>query len=181
MSILHALTGLYDRLESSGQAPSYGFSRENISYAIVLSPEGSLSDVLDLRDTSGRMPRPRRLEVPRAVKRTGQPAPNFLWDKTSFALGAGTSELSRVLREHTAFKDFHERLLASSDDEGARALLRFLKRWTVEEYHDLPHGLEMLDTNIVFSLEEEMQFLHKRSSVKHGVTPLPWTGFGFRH
>ena len=166
MSILHSLTGLYDRLESSGQAPSYGFSRENISYAIVLSPEGSLSDVLDLRDTSGRMPRPRRLEVPRAVKRTGQPAPNFLWDKTSFVLGAGTSELSRVLREHTAFKDFHERLLASSGDEGARALLRFLKGWTVEEYHDLPHALEMLDTNIVISLEEEMQFLHKRSSVK---------------
>ena len=165
MSILHSLTGLYDRLESSGKSPSYGFSRENISYAIVLSPEGSLSDVLDLRDTSGRMPRPRRLEVPRAVKRTGQPAPNFLWDKTSFVLGAGTNEFSRVLREHTAFKDFHERLLVSSGDEGARALLRFLKGWRVEAYHDLPHALEMLDTNIVFSLEEEMQFLHKRSSV----------------
>ena len=166
MSILHSLTSLYDRLESSHKAPSYGFSRENISYAIVLSPEGSLSDVLDLRDTSANTPRPRRLEVPRAVKRTGQPAPNFLWDKTSFVLGAGTGASSRVLREHAAFKDFHERQLASSNDEGAQALLRFLKGWRVEEYHDLPHALEMLDTNIVFSLEDEMQFLHKRSSVK---------------
>ena len=166
MSILRSLTNLYDRLESSDKAPSYGFSRENISYAIVLSPEGSLSDVLDLRDPSARMPRPRRLEVPRAVKRTGQPAPNFLWDKTSFVLGAGTGASSRVLREHAAFKDFHERQLASSNDEGAQALLRFLKGWRVEEYHDLPHALEMLDANIVFSLEDEMQFLHKRSSVK---------------
>ena len=166
MSILHSLTGLYDRLESSDKAPSYGFSRENISYAIVLSPEGSLSDVLDLRDTSARTPRPRRLEVPRTVKRTGQPAPNFLWDKTSFVLGAGTGACSRVLREHAAFKDFHERQLASSNDEGAQALLRFLRGWRVEEYHDLPHAPEMLDTNIVFSLEDVMQFLHKRSSVK---------------
>ena len=108
MSILHSLTGLYDRLESNGKAPSYGFSRENISYAIVLPPEGAISDVLDWRDTSGSLPRPRRLEVPRAVKRTGQPAPNFLWDKTSFVLGAGTSESSRIFREHAAFKDFHE-------------------------------------------------------------------------
>ena len=140
MSILHSLTGLYDRLESNDKAPSYGFSRENISYTIVLSPEGFVSDVLDRRDTSGKTPRPRRLEVPRAVKRTGQPDPNFLWDKTSFVLGAGTREPSHVQREHAAFKSFHERLLASSNDEGARALLRFLDRWRVEEYDDLPHA-----------------------------------------
>ena len=166
MSILHSLTGLYDRLESSGKAPSYGFSRENISYTIVLSPEGSLSNVLDRRDTSGKTPRPGRHEVPRPVKRTGQPAPNFLWDKTSFVLGAGTSESRRVLREHAAFKDFHERLLASSSDEGAQALLRFLKGWRVEEYDALPHAREMLDANIMFSLEGKRQFLHERSFVK---------------
>lgn len=166
MSILHSLIALYDRLELSGNAPSYGFSRENISYAIVLSPEGSLSDVHDLRDMSAKTPRPRRLEVPRAVKRAGQPAPNFLWDKTSFVLGAGTGESSRVLRYHAAFKDFHERLLALSNDEGARALLRFLNEWRVEEYDGLPHAQEMLDTNIAFSLKGERQFLHERSSVK---------------
>ena len=167
MSILHALTALYDRLESNRKAPSYGFSRENISYAIVLSPEGSVSDVLDLRDMSGKTPKPSRREVPRPVKRTGQPAPNFLWDKTSFALGAGTGEASRILREHAAFKDFHARLLASSDDEGSQALLHFLKGWSVEEYDGLPHAQEMLDTNIVFSVRGETQHLHERSSSKH--------------
>ena len=166
MSILHSLTSLYDRLESNGKAPSYGFSRENISFAIVLSPAGSLSNVLDLRNTSGKTPTPSRRVVPRPVKRTGQPAPNFLWDKTSFVLGAGTSESSRVLREHAAFKDFHEPLLTSSSDKGAQALLHFLKRWRAEEYDSIPHAQEMLDTNIVFSLEDEMQFLHERSSVK---------------
>ena len=166
MSILHSLTSLYDRLESNGKAPSYGFSRENISFAIVLSPAGFLSNVLDLRNTSGKTPTPSRRVVPRPVKRTGQPAPNFLWDKTSFVLGAGTSESSRVLREHAAFKDFHEPLLTSSSDKGAQALLHFLKRWRAEEYDSIPHAQEMLDTNIVFSLEDEMQFLHERSSVK---------------
>ena len=107
-----------------------------------------------------------KCRVPRAVKRTGQPDPNFLWDKTSFVLGAGTREPSHVQREHAVFKSFHERLLASSNDEDARALLRFLDRWRVEEYGDLPHAREMLDTNIAFSLKGERQLLHEQSSVK---------------
>ena len=170
MSILHSLTDLYDRLESDNGAPSFGFSRENISYAIVLSPSGSLVDVQDLREMSGKTPRPRRIEVPRAVKRTGQPAPNFLWDKTAFALGvkrdAETKMPVHVAREHAAFKEFHERLLASSEDEGVRSFLRFLNGWGAEDYEDLLHAQDMLDANIVFRLDGEMRFLHELPSVK---------------
>ena len=166
MSILHALTKLYDRLESNGRAPSYGFSRENISFAIVLTRAGSLSNVLDLRNMSGATPTPSRHVVPRRVRRSGQHAPNFLWDKTSIALGAGTSKSNRVPREHAAFKNFHERLLAGSDDEGAQALLHFLARWRAEEYENLHHAHEMLDTNVVFSMEHEKGFLHERAQVK---------------
>ena len=172
MSVLHSLTDLYDRLESNGKAPSYGFSRESISYAIVLSPEGSLSDVLDLRDMSGKTPRSSRRKVPRAVKRTGQPVPNFLWDKTAFALGvkrdAETKKTVPVERDHTAFKDFHRRLLASCNDRAVKAFLHFLDEWSgrVENYKKLRHAEEMLDTNIVFRVEGESRFLHERSSVK---------------
>ena len=41
-----------------------------------------------------------------------------------------------------------------------------MRGWRVEEYDGLPHAQEMLDTNIVFSLEDEMQSLHERRSVK---------------
>ena len=170
MSILHALNGLYDRLESNRKAPPYGFSRENISYAIVLSPDGSVSELLDLRDTSAKPPRPRRLEVPRAVKRSGQPVPNFLWDKTSFTLGVEpekrNKDASQTPREHTAFKDFHEELLESSSDAGAQAFLRFLREWKVEEYERLCHAGEMRGTNIVFSLEDVTQLIHERDAIR---------------
>ena len=60
MTILHSLVGLHERLAADGTAPAFGFSRENISYAIVLSPDGKVVDVQDLRDTAGRMPTSQR-------------------------------------------------------------------------------------------------------------------------
>ena len=172
MTILHSLVGLYERLATDEAAadeaaPAFGFSRENISYAILLSQDGDVVDVLNICDTSGKKPRPRRLVVPRAVKRTGQPVPNFLWDKTAFAFGAGTKEPSRVAREHAAFKDFHRQLLATCEDLGARAFLRFLDRWQTEYFESLPYAEEMPDANVVFRLDgAALEFLHGRHALK---------------
>ena len=171
MTILHSLVGLHERLAADGTAPAFGFSRENISYAVVLSPDGEVVDVQDIRDTSGRTPRPSRRVVPRAVKRTGQPVPNFLWDKTAFALGVkrdtGTREPICVAGEHAAFKDFHRPLLATCEDEGARAFLRFLDRWRAEDFESLRYAEDMLDANIVFRLNgAALAFLHERPFVQ---------------
>ena len=40
MSVLKALARHYERLHASGEAPPYGFSRERISFAVVLSDAG---------------------------------------------------------------------------------------------------------------------------------------------
>ena len=171
MTILHSLVGLHERLVADGTAPAFGFSRENISYAVVLSPDGEAVDVQDLRDTSGRTSRPSRRVVPRPVKRTGQPVPNFLWDKTAFALGVkrdtGTSEPVCVVGEHAAFKDFHRRMLATCEDEAALAFLRFLDRWRAEDFENLRYAADMLDANIVFRLDgAALSFLHERPFVQ---------------
>ena len=171
MTILHSLVGLHERLVADGTAPAFGFSRENISYGVVLSPDGEVVDVQDLRDTSGRMPRPGRWVVPRPVKRTGQPLPNFLWDKTAFALGVkrdtGTREPVCVVGEHAAFKDFHRRMLATCEDEAALAFLRFLDRWRARHFESLRHAEGMLDANIVFRLDgAALEFLHERPFVQ---------------
>ena len=169
MTILNSLVGLYGRLAADGTAPAVGFSRENISYAVVLSPAGEVVDVHDVRDTSSGKPKPSRRVVPRAVKRTGQPVPNFLWDKTTFALGVGVREPARVEREHAAFKDFHRRLLATCEDPGARAFLRFLDRWRAEDFESHPafrrYAEDMRDANVVFRLDDA-EFLHKRPFVR---------------
>ncbi len=171
MTILHSLVGLHERLVADGTAPAFGFSRENISYGVVLSPDGEVVDVQDIRDTSGRMSRPSRRVVPRPVKRTGQPVPNFLWDKTAFALGVkrdtGTREPVCVVGEHAAFKDFHQRMLATCEDEAALAFLRFLDRWRARDFESLRHAEGMLDANIVFRLDgAALEFLHERPFVQ---------------
>ena len=170
MTVLQSLARLHGRLESNDRAPSYGFSRENISFVIVLSRQGEPVDVQDVRDTSGKTPRPRRIVVPRPVKRTGQPAPNFLWDKTAFSLGVkrddGANHPVPALREHTAFKNFHHRLLAGVDDEVIRAFLLFLDVWRTDDYESLRYAQEMPDANIAFRLDGRHELLHERSSAE---------------
>ena len=174
MTVLQALAAHYDRIAAEDDAdapPPFGFSRENVSYAVVLSPRGVAVDTISLLDTSGKKPRPRALPVPQAVKRTSGVAANFLWDKTAYALGAkrnpDTKRPAQAEREHAAFRALHEELLADSDDAGLRALHAFLNAWRPEKYSGLRHDAEdMLDTNVVFQLDGDAEFLHDRAAAK---------------
>ena len=95
MTILQALDRYYDRMAARGEAEATGYSREKISYAIVLAADGTPIDKIDLRDLTGKKPRPRLLEVPAAPKRTVAILPNLLWDKTAYALKAACSSAVR--------------------------------------------------------------------------------------
>ena len=49
MTVLQALDRYYDRMAARGEAEAPGYSREKISFAIVLSAEGEPVEILDLR------------------------------------------------------------------------------------------------------------------------------------
>ena len=171
MSILQALAGHYERLVANGKAPDYGYSREPVSFAIVLSPGGDAVDVTDLRDASGRTPRPcLRHHVPRPVTRSSNVVSNFLWDKTAYTLGVkierDTKQATHADREHATFKKLHEELLRATGDEGLKALRTFLQQWRSENYASLPHADDMLDANIIFRLDGEQRFLHQRPAAR---------------
>ncbi len=170
MSILQALAGYYDRLVTNGQAPEYGYSRERISYAVALTPDGEPVDVVSLLDTSSRRPRPSLRPVPRPFSRTSGVASNFLWDKTAYVFGVkrdrDTEQPVPAEREHAAFKTLHERLLARVSDDGLQALRSFLDEWQPDQYESLTHARDMLDANVVFLLNGEMRFLHDRPAAR---------------
>lgn len=170
MTVLQALARHHERLVRVGEAPSYGFSRVPVSYALVISLEGSVVDVAPLLDTSGRTPRPTPYEVPQPVKRTSGVASNFLWDKTSYVLGVKRDPASKqpvpAHREHAAFNKLHSDLLAKADDAALQALRRFLNQWTAASYASLPNADDMLDQNIVFRLDGELSFIHERREVR---------------
>ena len=175
MSILQALVGYYDRVESESpnELPRYGFSREKISYSIVLSIDGEVVDVVPRLDTSGKVPRASLLQVPHPCGRTSGIATNFLWDNTGYALGVKRDKLDPrstkqvpAVKEHEAFKELHLRLLAESDDEGLTAVRRFVLGWKPGGYEDLRYSGDMLGANVVFQLDSESHFVHDRQAAQ---------------
>jgi CRISPR-associated protein Csd1 len=163
--ILQALNDYYQRLLEQEVVSLPGYSSQNIAYEILLAPDGSVVQVNDIRDTSGKKPLPRVLSVPQPEKRTVGIKSNFLWDKTSYVLGVSATS-KRADKEHEAFQALHREPLAGSDDEGLQALQAFLQRWTPEQFV-APHFVsEMLDANVVFRLDGEHSYLHDRPAAQ---------------
>jgi CRISPR-associated protein Csd1 len=180
--ILERLNDLYYRLAQNpnpdtglARVPPYGFTDENISYCLVLSRDGALVDIQDVRDTSERKPKPRRLSVPRPEKRTSGVKSNFLWDKTAYVLGiesnhdkaaAKESPWLRAEKAHAAFRKLHLDLLESDSDAGLIALRQFILDWAPERFALPPFTADHLDTNLVFKLDGEIGFIHESEEAR---------------
>ena len=165
--ILQALVAYYQRLlerREEGLAP-FGYSPEKISYEILLAADGRVVQVNDIRDTTGKKPQPRLMNVPQPEKRTVGVKSNFLWDKTSYVLGVSATS-KRADKEHGAFKALHREHLAGAQDAGLKALLGFLDAWTPQQF-EAPHfNQDMLDANMVFRLDGEQTYLHERPAAQ---------------
>lgn len=159
--ILSALNDYYLRLAEQEAVPVFGFSQEKISYALVLSAEGELVDVLDVRDSSGKKPQPKSLTVPQPPKRASNISPCFLWDKTSYVLGTSAKASTRTAQEHQAFKTLHLQCLIDQNDPSLKALSIFLESWSPEQFQAPLFNEEMLDANVVFRLDGEQKYLHE--------------------
>lgn len=164
MSLLAALTRAYDRLPDT---PPYGFSTERIGFCVLMNPDGSVAEVVDLRDID-RKRSARMMMVPQAVKRTVGIAPNFLWDKTAYVLGVTAGEGKRTAEEHATFRARHLEWLTGTQDEGLLALTRFLQSWTPEAFAPPLWSDEMRDQNLVFglSIEYRDRYLHDRPAAR---------------
>lgn len=166
--ILTALNQLYERKskDPSSGIPPLGFSEENISFAFVLSRDGELLNVIDLRDANKGKPKPKRIIVPAAVKRTVGVSSNFLWDNTGYVLGVDSKgKGERSNQTHQAFKELHKRFSDGESDEGLSALLSFLKSWEPKNIEFYDNWAEIQDTNIVFRLESDDGYLHERPAL----------------
>ena len=168
--ILQALVHYYDRLverSTAGIAPR-GYSPVGISYEIVLTATGRVATVNDIRDVSGKKPRPKSVLVPQPPKRASNIAPAFLADKTSYVLGMSRTS-KRSEQEHLAFEALHLQHLEHAEDVGLQALCSFLRDWTPDRFGAAGFDDEMLDTSMVFRLDGERPgfFLHDQPAARH--------------
>ena len=165
-SYLNELCRFYQRMssDSSSGMPPEGMTSELISFALVISEDGNLVRVEDLRDSKGK---PVRVFVPASVKRSVNVASNFLWDNTGYVLGVdskGNDKRSASTAE--AFRVKHGEMLEGCEDIHAKALLAFLKKWKPEQFQSLDLAEAILDTNVVFKLKGEDCFLHETDLLK---------------
>ncbi|KQZ84769.1 type I-C CRISPR-associated protein Cas8c/Csd1 [Mesorhizobium sp. Root157] len=176
MSVLASLVRAYDRLDERGQVPPFGYSVEKIGFVISLNADGTVANVTDVRDASGKKKQPRMMQVPQPAKRTSGIAPNFLWDKTSYVFGITAGDGKRVAEEHAAFVKNHLDALDGADDPGLHAMFLFLKNWTPDRFAELEWPEEMRDQNVVFALESER--LQKRSLHDRPAAKALWAKMG---
>lgn len=128
MSLLSALVAAYDR----NPDPPYGFSSEKIGFCVVLNPDGTVAEVVDLRDTDKKHS-PRMMQVPASPKRSGStPRPNFMWDNVNYALGAGKLIDADDMR-FDAFRTKHLEFLDHHQSDDVQVFCRFLKTWSPED------------------------------------------------
>lgn len=164
MSMLASLVRAYDRLPD---APPYGYSTEKIGFCVVLTPEGAVAEVIDLRDTDKKRS-PRMLMVPACPKRSGQrPRPNFLWDNVNYALGAGTLSDPSDQR-FAAFRDKHLDYLEPSDDPEVRSFCAFLRSWSPEALSRHFDPEKLPTEGIVFACADSYRdhFLHDAKALR---------------
>lgn len=174
--IIDALYRHYETLlndKDSGVSPP-GFSKGKVGYCLVLSREGQLLEIIDLRVSRRNKLVSRDIDVPEQVIRTSGVSANFMCDNCTYVLGLGQkNKKEKKERIKECFKEFvklHETILENVEDEGTYGLFKFLHGWdsntavthpVVARYmEDLTEG-----ANLIFKLEGVEGYLHERKAI----------------
>jgi CRISPR-associated protein Csd1 len=129
--ILQALNEYYERKSQdpeSGLAPA-GWEPKAIHFLLVLSTQGDLVAIDDLRQTQGKKLVAPTMLVPQSVKRSVNIDANLLWDNAEYVLGICIDgKDDRVAEQHKGFVERMEHDLKECyTDESIQAVKIFLK------------------------------------------------------
>ena len=163
--ILQALTQYYEDLLRLGKINRPGWSKQKVSYSLLLSEEGELLQLLHLQQEVQRGNKtvlgPQEMWVPSPVKRSSGIRPNFLCDTSSYLLGVdGKGKADRSIDCFAASKALHLHLLREVDSPIARAIVRFFEHWDPSQAASHPALQEdweelLKGGNLTFSLGEQ--------------------------
>ena len=169
--ILQSLNQFYDRLESDSDDSHtpFGFSRQKISFCVVLDHGASPIVIEDIREVNGDRHVPRSLVVPGHAKPSGPGIhPGFLWDNQSYLLGydPNTKDSNRARESFDAFRHRHLTAECDINDAAFSMVCRFLESWNAAEVQkfamlaNLPAGFG------VFRIAGENQYVHEKETIQ---------------
>lgn len=163
--ILQALHKYYDILQDEGtdNFPREGFSVQKVSFALIISLNGQLKGIMDLRDSNGKKILPREMLVPEQKGRSGKNAPAyFLCDNAKYVLGIGDDDKFLAFN---SFKELHNKCLDENNP-----LLKFINSFEPSKALENEVILKYKDEleknpNIVFKIEGENGYLHEKEEL----------------
>ncbi len=170
--IVQSLVRYYDILsrDPAVKIPKTGYSPAKVSFALVISKEGDLTNIVDLR-TDGRKKQPKMMEVPYQKSRAVAITPYFACDNTKYIFGIekikddpkkvfpqedflfvleenGNEKIVVSKRSRECFDQFrilHHSILGNATDVDIQSFLRFLDKWVPENSLQHPKVLEYKD------------------------------------
>ncbi|MCB0196824.1 MAG: type I-C CRISPR-associated protein Cas8c/Csd1 [Anaerolineae bacterium] len=176
--ILQALNRYYDILleDDDTKIAPFGYSAVGISFALDLSPDGELLNVLPLFEQVQRGKKmvevPRSMIVPAQVKRASNVASNFLWDNAIYVLGISDKDEDKPQyseERFQAFRQWNSSLLAGVEENAARAVIAFLHQYNPQTAREHPAIVDHLEAllkggNLVFIFNGD--FVHRNKSLR---------------
>ena len=179
--ILQRLAEHYDRIAASNkdetQLAPPGFSRQKISFCVVLNPDGSLNSFQSLQEKIGSKLVAQSMNVPGQSKPPGQGInPCFLWDNAAYLLGCvpnpdpdpkkAAKDAARAIMAFEAFRKKHLDLETGIADLSFTAVCTFLRNWSPELARDHAELLKEIATNFgVFKIAGELRYVHEAVSL----------------
>jgi CRISPR-associated protein Csd1 len=175
--ILQSLVNYYEILanDEDSNIPQLGYSKANVSYAVNLSLDGELLNVIPLKIGVQRGKKivevPQSMEVPEQVKKSVGIKSNFLCENSSYIFGVdnkGNPERAKECFE--AFKQLHTNVLKNVDNATAKAVTNFVSNWDIDMAMEHPALIEYLDevlsvANFVFKVDGG-EFIHHNQEIR---------------
>jgi CRISPR-associated protein Csd1 len=170
--IINALYELYCRLrdDPNVEIDIPGMSKAKVSYELVISQDGELKGVNDLRRQEKNKFYPVEMMVPQQNKRAMGDYPYLLCDKAEYLLGLieEGGDPNRTERRFEASKGLHEEALGNIPE--ATPVLEFLRKWNPKQAENHPLLTELLEElktggTIVFRVSGESEYMHKRPTI----------------
>jgi CRISPR-associated protein Csd1 len=168
--IIEALNAYYERLaaDPKSDVAAAGFSRQKISFCVVLNDDGSLHEFKNLVNVDGGKKSTPSLTVLGNSKPSGQGInPCFLWDNAAYMLGYKADD-PKPERTREAFDAFRARHLAAEseiNDSAFSAVCRFLEAWNPDQAAGNPTLAELGTGFGVFRMRAGKQYLHEGKAV----------------
>jgi len=186
--ILQSLYHLYQRLaeDSKNGLPTPGYSLQNISFCVIIKPDGTLVEIQPCRTETievGKNGKEKKtvralsLLVPGQAKPPGQGLnPCFLWDNTGYTLGfkpedpkkseaAREKEKIRTLASFEAFKKRHLELESLVEDPEFSSVCRFLEKWSPGTASEQSILGEITSGFGVFQISENLKYVHQSPAI----------------